>query len=382
MKKSVLIRKTDYDSYGIPVPFGVLRKRQMKSFLRNELEKQHPCFSNRCCVDVKYSVKGKRIFADVVVMEKLGLAEYRKRFPGQSFVLEGNTRRKVFEKKVYLKCLAAVVLLGLCVLLIPGGKSEVSTVVKTTAPVASVMAPGKLLGTVLSGVQKAGGKVRTLKWKDCKCSFQLVNCYPENVVSGQYCSVSYADGKPEFELVMKSSMPEKRRTVLNDAQICAGDFLKSLRTEITDNGGLIQSENFREKGGEIGFKCKRNFLGKLISILADGSEKNGWGQTMFEIDCSGEWTLIKAGFSAGISLSEVKENGNPLGTVALFSDVFEEKPVKEKQNMKVISRKNNTVLSVPQREKIGEIRTDNGTVRIFYRDKDGRTVYEDKRISG
>lgn len=382
MKNRVLIKKADYDRYGIILPFRIIRKRQMKNFIRNELEKMHPCFAGSCCIDVKYFFKGKNFFADVVVMEKLGLAGYRKKFPGKKLFLEEIPERKVFGKNNFWK-IGVFGILGICLFaLMSLRQMEEPVVVKTDTTMASVEAPGKLLGTVLSAVEKSNGKVRALKIRDGECSFELVDCYPENVVSNQYCTVSFLDGRPEFKLVLRNSFQKKKGYLVGGMTDSTVDFVKKLRSELGGYGVLMQLENFKDKNGEICFKCKRDSLKKILNGLAELSENCNWIQNMVEIDCSGELVLFRAGFAAGDGFSRNEMNASLLGTIGLYSDVFLRKERKEQSYLKLNPRKNSSVLSVPQREKIGEIRTDNGTVRIFYKENDGRTVWEDKQISG
>ena len=67
----------DYDFYTIPVPVKAVLNRNKKHYISSQLEKLHPCFSDDCSFDTHLHLKKTGIKADVVVMQKLKLAEYK-----------------------------------------------------------------------------------------------------------------------------------------------------------------------------------------------------------------------------------------------------------------------------------------------------------------
>ena len=67
----------DYDFYTIPLPVKTLLHRQKDRYIGSQLEKLHPCFSDDCSFDSHLSLGKKGLNADVVVMQKYKVAEYK-----------------------------------------------------------------------------------------------------------------------------------------------------------------------------------------------------------------------------------------------------------------------------------------------------------------
>lgn len=98
MKNSIVIKKNDYERYKIPVSIVSLFPKAYKTFLWDELEKRHPCFSEKFCYSAKNHFSSHGVFSDVVVMEKTKLAEYKNQlsFP-KKLVIDGPKKTRVFE---------------------------------------------------------------------------------------------------------------------------------------------------------------------------------------------------------------------------------------------------------------------------------------------
>ena len=110
--KSRVVKKDDYELYSFQMPL-LLKKNRRRSFVAKKLEQLHPCFSDNCCYDTKFSLKKGKITASVAVMDKVKLAEY-KSFQGnkRSLKLETFERYRFFgehdftRKIIILLCLA------------------------------------------------------------------------------------------------------------------------------------------------------------------------------------------------------------------------------------------------------------------------------------
>ena len=66
-----------YDYYSIPFPVKSVGRIQKNKYLCSQLEKLHPCFSDDCCFDSRLKLSVHGLQADVVVMQKFRLAEYK-----------------------------------------------------------------------------------------------------------------------------------------------------------------------------------------------------------------------------------------------------------------------------------------------------------------
>ncbi|MDR3284985.1 MAG: hypothetical protein LBS97_07400 [Treponema sp.] len=78
------VQEKDFEHYVIPLPAGSRFGRKRNSYLKKQLEKQHPCFAESCCYDARYGFFNKKLAVNAVVMDKLSLARYRVRFPGKN----------------------------------------------------------------------------------------------------------------------------------------------------------------------------------------------------------------------------------------------------------------------------------------------------------
>lgn len=67
----------DYDFYTIPFPARAFFKSQRKRYIFSQLEKLHPCFSDDCSFDTHFRIEKSGLKADIVVMQKYRLAEYK-----------------------------------------------------------------------------------------------------------------------------------------------------------------------------------------------------------------------------------------------------------------------------------------------------------------
>ena len=114
------LKKEDYERYFIKVPWNLILGKKKNKFLCSELEKMHPCFSEDCCFDSRILLKKKEICADVVVMDKIKLADYRYRFAGKKIALEENGKRFVFCERKEKMVVFFAVILGLITLFITG----------------------------------------------------------------------------------------------------------------------------------------------------------------------------------------------------------------------------------------------------------------------
>ena len=74
---SVNCSSDDYDFYSISLPVKVLLHQQKNRYISGQLEKLHPCFSDDCSFDSHLRLEKTGLKADVVVMQKYKIAEYK-----------------------------------------------------------------------------------------------------------------------------------------------------------------------------------------------------------------------------------------------------------------------------------------------------------------
>ena len=77
-RKKVLNCPSDYyDYYSFSFPINALGRIAKNKYICSELEKLHPCFSDDCCFDSRIKLGKHGLKADVVVMQKYKLAEFK-----------------------------------------------------------------------------------------------------------------------------------------------------------------------------------------------------------------------------------------------------------------------------------------------------------------
>lgn len=382
MKSAVTINKRDYDIYSFEIPFGVFFKRQAGKFISGILEKIHPFYSGLCCREIKIGFKHWKLWATVLVMEKIKLAEYRNSNNGKNLKV-AEFGSNVFGESNVLRKIFAVMVCVLCgVWLFFGGKKEIEKVeVENAVTVATVMAPEKLLKKVFESVREEKGKIQFLSWKDGKCTFELEDCYPEKVFQGQYCSVSYQNGIPKFNLVLKS---EARRKNFDSSEKPAEGRVagEKIRKLLIEEGALPGEEKIQADRMEFKFKCTRRRFKELSHKLMAEARACDWGDDFLEINCTGGFVNVYVGLSAGRKKMDAEINKTPVEIVGEFVDLLKIQNLVEKVSVIPKKEMKRNAGDSFFKEKIGEFRTDSGSVRIFYKTKDGKTFWEDKKVSG
>ena len=369
--KKTLVRTCDYDFYTMRLPFSVIRNRKRSVFVRRELEKRHPQFSEKCCADTKFRIRRGKLTAEVAVMDTLRLAEYRKRFPDRHLFLEGQPERVVFSRR-HLRAGRAVAMgvLALCMGMFFGWK----TLFRAQPPAAleppleaavaaAILSPEKLFAAILSGIGKNGGRVSSLKWQGGTCTFSVSGCHPEDVSPEIACAVSYANSEPHFEL----KLPVGHTNALLEG----GDtqFLSHLRKALLQQGIVILREELGQKDGSIQMFCRHDLISDALKTCAEQSELHQWHERAIQISSRENGCDIKASFSAGAQFHEVQ---SPFQVIASYAHEFFPKPRTEK----VVTRTHRTEEPAVKRDKIGEIKRINGEVFAYYRLHDGRIVCE------
>ena len=115
-----MISEKDYERYKIFVPLKTFVYGRQKKYISSELEKLHPCFSDDYCFDSKFKVSKKGLYANVVVMEKLRLGEYKAEYPRADLTCQEKDQGKIFvekKTKIFITILLAVTLFLFAVML-------------------------------------------------------------------------------------------------------------------------------------------------------------------------------------------------------------------------------------------------------------------------
>ena len=368
--KKLLVASGDYDFYTMKLPLSLIRRRKRAVFVRRELEKRHPQFSEKCCADTRFLFRRGKILAEVAVMDTLRLAEYRKKYPGRHLFLEGKPDRAVFIRHKGWKkgglmattALAALLLLGRHYLIPHEAETEKVEVAEAVAD-SMLLPPESLLLSVLSAVGKKGGRIASLAWQGGNCTFSVTGCHPEDIASRTACSVSYANNEPRFELKLPVSY--------TSALLSGGDqnFLPQLRKVLLQNGVVILREEAGENDVSLTLFCSQQNLTAALKVCAEEAEVSHWHERALRLQSGENGCDLKVGFSTG---SRFYENQSPFQVLASYAWLFKPKVLKEK----IIPRTVAAESISPRRDKVGEIKRINGDVFAYYRMQDGSIVCE------
>lgn len=281
MKK--VISENDYDRYKVYVPLKFFMNGKRQKFLSSQLEKMHPCFSDNFCFDTKFGLSKKGVFANVIVMDKLRLGEYKANYPGLTLSCNEKGESAVFvdkKKRILVTVLCCIPLLAVlgCNILMETKKQSVDDVVEIVEQDSAShleVDDDFAYENFFAAFDENGGKIESLNWKydgfSEQLSVNLVNCYPE-VFSDFYAkNVSFSDiaYKNDVPFFSVSILKHKKSSPVNQSQIDfpgKEDYRTSIRNLLRENSIKIVNENY------LPFKVRfriseKNVQDKILSRL-------------------------------------------------------------------------------------------------------------------
>ncbi len=387
-EKSNVIKKRDFETYQVLLPFSAAAGKRRKQFLSSELEKLHPCFSDEFAFDSVIKKIGRRGFAsEVFVINKKLLAEYerKRRFSGTGFSLEGSGRYFVNEKVKFSYWTLIACFIVACSGIILGIKTgrtvqkDEVTILRETDDKADEnwikekesldVSPG-LSESFFQTVKEADGKVTFFEWRleayTQKLNARLEGLYPEafgNFSQGE--SVVYEKGLPKMTVFLNS-----RAVRTSNQNLEKTISVQALRNAIIQNGGVLKEEKTFPYHLEFSCNCRTGKTengGRLFKELAR------------QISCDGQivTNLSVSGRSSGkadlelqtaLTIEDLPLEGFDLTLLAENLTLFTGKETKQEVFLAEEEKP-----SAGFMKKIGEIkRPDNSTV-IFFKDSQGKT---------
>lgn len=411
MKKTI-IRSADYEFYRILLPWKSIFSQHRK-FIIGELEKRHPRFSGSCCYDAKYCVEKKNLMAEIVVMEKSSLAQYKN--AGGNLYIEDNTKRSVFNQRtrivrgvsLILIMLTGILSFRIAKSLISGEKlsAESQVAEKAISPADALLAEGGsssdeqftlespeiLLPKVFASISAHGGKISAFSYsrKDSSdgrkssglSTFSIHGCNCEEVTNAQYCVVSFKNNEPHFEMILpfqKDLLPKTclspdeeksaSRTLSheNDAKTIA-----SIRSQLRELGAVIESERNGEDCVDFAFFSDFSILYSCLKICGLEAESSLWSVKSLSLTESGNRGSVRISFDKGGE----KEDFSPLLLASRYAYLFgpELKILPKKAGL--ISEKRDSLKNLAAKSKVGEIKKNDGSIFVCYRNSEGRMAF-------
>lgn len=408
MKNENVVRKNEYDRYLIPMPFSKLLGERKKKYIFSELEKRHPCFSNKFCFDSRFRLGKKGILSDVVVMDKGKYSAYRKK---GGIYFEG-LRFKRFRKDFFfimfpffLLLFAVFVLLfkwnsaaltssydSLSELDLDEGKNSAKNDSEIIGSDDFLVTSGGFVEELFECLKEANGKISVLTWKirDKKefVSMQVKDMSPDELFKFkgnehfEISPVSYEGAGNSFFFSCEKGVFERGNERRENDDFSETEYLKEkselpYQKEIRglllkDNCILIEEKYFpysiRFKLGNLEvFKSlgellkSRNLAVKELRIQVEDS-------AFFLADVLFEEMMD---FDSGVDL-QVLEGAWSIFDVSLKSSSVEPKKIVEEKE----SRKK--VLSEENLTKVGEVRYADGSGIVFYKDRNGKMIKKER----
>ena len=404
--KTNVLKKNDFEKYEVFLPFSAALGKRRKKFLCSELEKMHPCFSDEFCFDSAVRKIGKKgIAADVLVMSKRKLAEYegKRSFSGTGFFAEKLKHRYFVNEKLRLTGLCLIAFVMFCLLVLLCGKrneavptSEHSTVAMSSPEItATDLSTSNLSATDIPSpsfcnsffdvLKSYDGKVSFFEWKiegfTESLSASLKGIYPEDLsILNDFRNrnkteefVSYEKGLPVMKVFYSQKLTgfsvkkvEEPAALSDEAVAGNADFNKSLRKIILEKGAVMTEEKAPPYHIEFicGFDSEVKNLFQEMDDLINLQKRR---ITQFAVNISEDGKI-----SVGISIEPEHYDNLPGFDLNMISEnlkVFYLSKVVKEQKRPV---KTSTPVPANALKKIGEIKTQNNSTIVFYKNEDGK----------
>ena len=281
-RSSLLCLPRDYDFYSILIPVQGIIKKWRDKYLYAELVKRHPCFSDSCCYDSRLRISRQGIFADVVVMQKFRLAEYKNENHRKPIYIEERKGDVFFCEKMPLAVYLAA---GLLVMVFVCGLMRRGMLAKTagkTAASQAISATTEFVGDkpqfqtqsaaarFLLFAAQNGAQLYSFSWQTEgfteRFSAGIKNVYPQ-VLSNEFPDasfsvVSYKNEIPSFTVEIIQRVQNAK---VNGSSI-SSDFIVNVRNMLRENGAVIQEESVSPYGLKILIPQDKN-QGQIVKKL-------------------------------------------------------------------------------------------------------------------
>jgi len=358
-----IIKNEDFDRYIFQVSPGFVFEKNKKKILFDELQKRHPAFNTMFSIDTLFCVKKRKLYLDVIVINKIILADYKRkyRFSDFGFALENEKRLPCFiNKKIFLGLLLLFIITLFAGIKITGNRKKELPVIELQKEVEiPVQNKGeqKYHGEdFFQIIESQNGTVDSFVWKTSfkeEITASVKNVFPESLAELSGVSngnVKYSEQKPEFTFTGKWNKTAGKNSLLE-----VFDWKrKEIRKLLYENKIILIEE--KSNPLRFSFKCGKSFYffeqlevvfkNLQIEVCEVSVRKSGDGTFFIEIE-----------------LSEVsgESEGIPIGIINKYVGCFYTPSESKKEN--IVSKSIDEGLI-----QIGRIVYEDGNQTIFYKD--------------
>ena len=232
----------DYDFYTIMFPFKAILRQKKEKLIYAELEKLHPCFCDDCCFDSKLRLQKGWVKAEVIVMQKLKLAEY-KGAGKRIYIPEVRGKQFFVNKKigkVMFFCIVLLILLtGLFTLVTRDFQKPVDqkTNYQTVVEEALEVVNGINVCDLLASLNHPDSAVDRFLFEEdgfsLNCTLVVKGVFPEAIESicdsAVLSSVSFSSKMPVLTIQLNQKHPGSTSFV---SEKISGEFKSSFRQQL------------------------------------------------------------------------------------------------------------------------------------------------------
>lgn len=376
-----------YDYYSIPFPVKSVGRIQKNKYLCSQLEKLHPCFSDDCCFDSRLKLSAHGLQADVVVMQKFRLAEYKSQNHHKPIYIEELKQIPFFrDYKIKTGIVIAAGVLALAAVFIgvffKYRKEQVDEQTATVSVPADFYESSVTttesdsffeIKTFFETVALNNGKISDFSWKlngfsqdyniTLKNIFpeQLLNVLPQITVS----SVTYDKKVPLMSAQIKGSV--NGSVILADDVVPVSEISSSYREFLFQKNITIIEETVQPHG----IKARLPYDISLFKVLLEYFAQEELPLTSLSINVSKDGFLV----FAGISKTRIKDQREFYECLLENAQVFfvqGESSLDDASALQKSLHKTVAKSSPGKGTVIGKILRTDGTAVEFYKDENGR----------
>ena len=278
MKKACNVLDYDFYSFDYPLRQVGFAKDKRNQFICSELEKRHPCFSDDCCFDYKLRLNKKKLKADVVVMQKFRLAEYKSQGK-KIYIPEGKMTAFNSHIKLWAFVVSVFLLLILCVFAGIRGRKSVNDNLSTAAvAVTEQNSTEEIQIQTFELVELAktlGGTVDSFFWETDgfteKITLSTQRIYPEQILpvfpQAKFSSLTFDSFVPRLTVQLTTRV---NNGICADQNFHLTEFMSGFRSFLSQEikGAFIMEETV--KPHSIKFSLRQDLKSgteKVLGIL-------------------------------------------------------------------------------------------------------------------
>lgn len=382
-KKNVL--EKDYERYFFPIPVNKVFGKGRNRFIFSELEKRHPCFSDEYCFDVDLKVQNRNLISDVIVIKKKTLAEYLQDYGNGLYFSDCKKKRFRNKGNKYIFFILSVLIITGIFLLSANKKTEIEIAEVDMEPSIDLIPESTAIQErkyqdLLRVVKEEQGKITCFNWKtdgiNSTCKVFIESVFPEKIKNawreGELSSITYSDGIPSYSFTVMEKVLSVNDFDIHNSQL---NISEKLRTFVLNQKLNLQEEMIFPYSIKFEGKVDKDFFEKLTTIL----KENDCFISGFTLDFRNALNTSDASVEISLGQETGFEKGFNSECVCEYFEVFGQR--EKKQYKTVVTKQSSNKGRIPENyTKIGEVRYENGTKMIFYKNEMGKLIKKLEKI--